>query len=202
MKPGTDTLGDAELLDRMLSLDDRAWGEFHKRYDRLIWCCIQKVAGRFGSVFRPDDAREVYAVFFASLLANDMRKVRSFDPARGNKLGTWVGLLVMHATYDHLRAFARHPVWEPLSAAEDIPDPDDPFQWLSRREEQCQIADLVETFPASDQAFVRMHFINGDDPEEIAAALGLALKTVYTKKHKIKVRFERLLAALRLDAAA
>lgn len=202
MKSRMRTLTDTEILDRMLARDEDAWVEFHRRFDRLIWSSIHKVAVRFGAVFSPEDAREVYAVFFASLWSNDMHKLRTFDPARGNKLGTWLSMLVTHGTYDHLRSFARHPTWEPLSAAEDIPDADDPFQGLCRREERDRLSALVDTFAPADQAFVESVFIHGDAPEAAAETLGLTLRAVYTKKHRIRARFERLLTDLRVGAAA
>lgn len=202
MKPGLEALDDTEVLDRMLARDESAWGEFHKRFDRLIWCGIHKATARFSRVFGRDDAREVYAVFLASLWSNDMRKLRSFDRTRGVRLSTWVTMLVTHAAVDHLRAFTRQPEWEPLSAAEDIPDPDDPFQWLSRREERDHLAALVETFAVPDKTFARTVFLDGEDPADAAVALGLSVRTVYTRKHRMRVRFEELLAALRFDTAA
>ncbi len=195
-------LSDTELLDRMLSRDEDAWAEFYRRYDRLVWSGIHKIAVRFSGVLSREDIREVYAGFFAGLWSNDMHKLRTFDRTRGSKLGTWLSMLVTHATYDHLRAYARNPAWEPLTAAEDVPDPDDPFQGLCRREERDQLVALIASLSPLDKTFVVSVFVHGDAPETTAAHLGLTVRAVYTKKHRIRVRFERLLADLRVGAAA
>ena len=57
----------------------------------------------------PDDVREIYAMLCVQLLANDKRKLRSFEPGRGNKLGSWIGMLAIHTAYDFLRTIKREP---------------------------------------------------------------------------------------------
>ncbi|HKO91858.1 MAG TPA: hypothetical protein VJU61_11925, partial [Polyangiaceae bacterium] len=46
---------DAELLQRMMQREPRAWREFHSRYDRLIYRAIHKVTQRFTSVLDSAD---------------------------------------------------------------------------------------------------------------------------------------------------
>jgi RNA polymerase sigma-70 factor, ECF subfamily len=91
---------DEDLIAGMTANDPAAWREFQTRYDRLIMRCITKVTRRFSSIVSQDDVREVYATLYVSLLSNDMHKLRTFDPARGNRLGSWIGLLAINAAYD------------------------------------------------------------------------------------------------------
>src|SRR5262245_8474153 len=100
---------DDDLIAGMLANDAAAWREFQTRYDRLIMRCITKVTRRFTSIVSQDDVREVYAILYVSLLANDMHKLRSFDPARGNRFSSWIGLLAINAAYDYLRTLRREP---------------------------------------------------------------------------------------------
>jgi len=62
---------------------------FQAKYDRLIIRCITKVTRRFASMVSQDDVREVYANLYVSLLGNDMHKLRTFDPERGNRFSSW-----------------------------------------------------------------------------------------------------------------
>src|SRR5262245_19978660 len=78
-----------KLLNGMLADDDASWREFNLRYARLIYRCITRVTSRFAAVVGPDDVREIYAMLCVQLLANDKKKLRSFEPGRGNKLGSW-----------------------------------------------------------------------------------------------------------------
>ena len=100
---------ETELLDRLLASEPGAWRELNQRYARLITSCIQRVVARFSRRISADAVEEIYATFSLKLLANDKHKLRSFEPSRGNKLGTWLGMLATHCAYDYLRGrtFAR-----------------------------------------------------------------------------------------------
>lgn len=203
MKPAPSTWSETELLELMLTLDKVAWREFHRRYDRLIWCCIHKVSGRFTHILAPEDVNEVYANFFAALMANDLHKLRSFRVERGNKLGTWIGMLAIHSTWDYLRAMSRQPTGDPLSVIEEAPHGGEgPFEAVSRREDCDRVAALMNRFSRKDRTFVMLYFVDGHSPEEVAEAMGISVKTVYTKKHKIRTRLERMLTEQGISAAA
>ena len=100
---------DDDLIAGMLANDPAAWREFQAKYDRLIIRCITKVTRRFASMVSQDDVREVYANLYVSLLGNDMHKLRTFDPERGNRFSSWIGLLAINAAYDYLRTLKREP---------------------------------------------------------------------------------------------
>ena len=55
--------------------------------------------------------REIYAMFLLSLNKRDMHKLRTFDPERGNKLSSWVGMLATNCAWDYLRGIARQRTW-------------------------------------------------------------------------------------------
>ena len=111
---------DTELLEGLLAGSDKAWRKFHLRFDRLIYRCITKVTGRFSTLLSQDDICEIYATLIVQLLSNDMHKLRSFDPARGNRFSSWLGLLAINASYDYLRSIRREPNRAPLAEAEDL----------------------------------------------------------------------------------
>ncbi len=191
-----DTQSDVDFIAGLLSGSDRAWRNFHARYDRLIFRCITKVTGRFGSVLSQDDIGEIYATLLLQLLSNDMHKLRSFDPERGNRFSSWLGLLAINAAYDHLRSLRREPNRAPLTEAEDIrcvlPTPHD---LVERRERAELVAGALREFSAKDRQFVELYFAEGLEPEQIAERMNISVKTVYSKKHKIQSRLETLLSA-------
>jgi len=59
---------------------------------------------------------------------------------------------------------------------------------------------VLEEFTPKDRKFVKLYFGEGLAPEQIAKRMGISVKTVYSKKHKIQARLEGLLAARRLAA--
>jgi RNA polymerase sigma-70 factor, ECF subfamily len=190
-----------QLLARLLAGDARAWCEFDTRYARLIYRCITRVTGRFGSLVGPEDIREIHATLCLSLLANDKHKLRSFEPSRGNKLGTWIGLLAIHTAYDFLRTVKREPKRMPLAEAErlssELPDP---WEVCAHREQAQIVADLLGSFTAKDREFITLYYGHELEPEQIAERMRISVKTVYSKKHKIRMRLSALLNDSQLAA--
>jgi RNA polymerase sigma-70 factor (ECF subfamily) len=63
------------------------------------------------------------------------------------------------------------------------------------------VSDTLRTFSEKDQTFVRLYYVDGLSPEEVAAEMSISVKTVYSKKHKIRSRLEQALAPLVSEAA-
>ena len=199
--PAFESCDELALLGRMLDDDEIAWREFNDRYARLIYSCIARVTARFSSVVGPDDIREIYATLWFQLLANDKKKLRSFQAERGNKLSSWIGMLAIHTAYDYLRCVKREPQRGALSEAETLSsDYSDPCEVLLWRERAEIVAALLQNFTEKDREFITLYYGEGLEPEEVAVQMGISVKTVYSKKHKIRSRLETLLAERRLAA--
>jgi RNA polymerase sigma-70 factor (ECF subfamily) len=186
---------DEDLVAGMLINDRAAWRAFQTKNDRLILRCITKVTRRFASIVSPDDVREIYATLYVSLLASDMHKLRSFDPMRGNRFSSWIGLLAINAAYDYLRSLKREPQKECLTEEMDLVcELPDPFE-LTCEHERAQIAQTtLAEFSDKDRTFAALYFGEGLDPQLIADKMNISVKTVYSKKHKIQSRLESVLS--------
>jgi RNA polymerase sigma-70 factor (ECF subfamily) len=192
---------DEDLISGMLANDPPAWREFQSRYDRLIIRCISKVTRRFASMVSQDDVREIYATLYVSLLSNDMHKLRSFDPERGNRFSSWIGLLAINAAYDYLRTLKREPQKECISEQVDLVcDMPDPFELTSEHERAKIAHNALEDFSEKDRTFAALYFGEGMDPQDIADRMNISVKTVYSKKHKIQSRLESALGRIRIAA--
>ena len=198
---GTPAADDAQLVRALIQDDPRAWREFNTRFSRLVLSTISRVTARFSGVVSPEDLREIYATFCVQLLANDKLKLRSFDPQRGNKLSTWLGLLASHTAYDFLRGARREPRRAALSEAEDLCSSlPDPCESALMRERASLVSQLLSQFTDKDRAFIQLYFGEGLAPEIVADKLNISVKTVYSKKHKIQARLQTLLAEAQLAA--
>ena len=192
---------DASLVRELLADDPRAWREFNTRFSRLVLSTISRVTARFSAVVSQEDMREIYATFCVQLLANDKLKLRSFDPERGNKLSTWLGLLASHTAYDFLRGARREPRRAAMSEAEDLSSTQpDPCESALMRERADQVGQLLAHFTDKDRAFIQLYFGEGLAPERVAERLNISVKTVYSKKHKIQARLQALLTEAQLAA--
>lgn len=185
---------DLLLIDAMLTGSASAWREFQSRYDWLVHRCIMKVTRRFTSIVSADDVRDIASSLYLSLLQNDMHKLRSFDPARGNRFSSWIGMLAINCAYDYLRALKREPSKEPLSdAGELVCHLPDPFQATVEREHALMAQAVLADFSQKDQQFADLYFVERMDPQQIADRMNISVKTVYSKKHKIQSRLESAL---------
>ena len=71
----------------------------------------------FGSRTRRTEAIVGSPQFGLPNRANDMRKLRAYDPARGAKLGSWLGLLAINTAYDYLRQTSRRPLLDRIDGS-------------------------------------------------------------------------------------
>ena len=189
--PGT--WSETELLDRLLLSDPSAWRELNQRYARLVTSCIQRVVARFSRRISADAIEEIYATFSLKLLANDKHKLRSFEPSRGNKLGTWLGMLATHCAYDYLRSVRREPSAVCLTEAEALSSEiQDPCESAMLSERAKLVRELLADFSDKDRQFVALYFGDGLTPEHVAERLGISVKTVYSKKHKIQRKLSEI----------
>jgi len=187
-----DTITDTDLLARMIAGEERGWREFHRRFDRLVWMQIHRVTGSFSKVLCGADQEEIHANFYASLLANDHHKLRCYDPARGARLSTWITLLVGHCCHDYLRALGRRPGSTTLTAVENIlPDDTDLFERTVIRQRCEQLAQSLLVLGERDQTMVQMLFVDESSPAEISEAVGIPVKTVYTRCHRLRAALRR-----------
>ena len=186
------------LVARALARDGGAWRELLRRYGRLILACIARTGRRYGAFLAEPDVEDIYADVCLRLLADDMRRLRTFDPRRA-KLSTWIGMISIQSTADHLRVVARRPADRMSAALEEHPDMrPGPAETLLARERWDQIEARLGTLTARDRRFFILHFALGLDPESVAATLGISVKTVYTRTHRIR----RLLLPVRGRPAA
>lgn len=186
---------DEHLLAQMVARDGVAWREFHRRFDRLVFRCIHKVTSRFPGSVVSEDVREIYAQFLLGITRRDMHKLRTFAPERGNKLSSWIGMLATNAAWDYLRTVARQPQCTELTDAELTGmQCDDPFERLLEKERWGRVNETLRSFSLKDRTFVRLYYMDGLTPEEVAEEMRISVKTVYSKKHKIRCRLERALS--------
>ena len=193
---------DMTLVADLVDDSPAAWRTFQRRYDRLIMRCITKVTKRFAAV-SPEDVREIYAQLLVSLLANDRAKLRAFDPTRGSRFSSYIGMLAIHCAYDWLRAVRREPPKEALNEAFELTsDQPDPFEETAAQERAALAAKVLEGFSERDRTFAALYFGEGMEPHEIARSMKISVKTVYSKKHKIQSKLEAIVAAIKGHAAA
>lgn len=200
--PSTKDFSDeCELLGGLIEGSPTAWREFNRRYSRMLSACIARVVHRFSSSVGSDDAKEVYSALCLNLVAQDKRRLRSFKRDRGTKLGTWLAMLAVHTAYDHLRSLRRRPAGVPIEKLAELAELAPLPEELCIQQQRTEIVEkLLEDLTDKDRQFMLLHFGQGLAPEQVAAEMGISVKTVYTKKHKLRGRLEAMLYNYRTAA--
>ena len=193
---------DRELLKFVLRSDARGWAELIRRFKPLIYRCITKVTLKYAPTLSSADLDEIYADVMMQLVREDMHKLRIYNPARGTKLGSWIGMISVNAAYDFLRSAGRRPLLDKVDGNLDPHEECDrtPLDELIEKERWDHLNELLADFTDKDRHFVELYYQKGMEADEIAAEMQISLKTVYSKKHKIRAHLVRCLQNIAGDS--
>ena len=193
---------DRDLLRCVLRSDARGWAELVRRFRPLIYRCITKVTLKYSPSLGSADLDEIYADVMMQLVHNNMHKLRIYNPARGTKLGSWIGMISVNAAYDFLRSAGRRPLLDKVDGVLDPHEECDrtPLDQLIEKERWDHLNSLLSDFTAKDRTFVELYYQKGLEAEEIASEMQISLKTVYSKKHKIRAHLVRVLQSIAGDS--
>ncbi len=193
---------DRDLLKWVLRNDARGWAELVRRYRPLIYRCITKVTLKYAPSLSSADLDEIFADVMMQLVRDDMHKLRIYNPTRGTKLGSWIGMISVNAAYDFLRSAGRRPLLDKVDGQLDPHEECDrtPLDQLIEKERWEHLNTLLSDFTDKDRTFVELYYQRGMEADEIAAEMQISLKTVYSKKHKIRAHLVRCLGQLAGDS--
>lgn len=193
---------DRDLLRAVLRNDPRGWAELVRRFRPLIYRCVTKVTLKHAPNLGSADLDEIYADVLMQLVRDDMHKLRLYNPSRGTKLGSWIGMIAVNAAYDFLRGAGRRPLLDKIDGVLDPHEECDrtPLDQLIEKERWTYLNGLLAEFTDKDRTFLELYYHRGLEADEIAAEMQISLKTVYSKKHKIRAHLVRCLAELTGDS--
>jgi RNA polymerase sigma-70 factor, ECF subfamily len=189
-------LSDTQLLRRVLRQDEQSWTEFMRRFRPLIFRCISKVVGRYDAVLSSADPDEIFGEVLLAVVRDDFRKLRLWDSRRGTKLSSWLGMIATNTAYDYLRGTARRPILDRIDGVPDMFDPTErsPLDEILEQERRAELNQLLSDYSDKDRTFVALYYAQGLDAEEVADEMGISVKTVYSKKHKLLTRLQATFA--------
>jgi RNA polymerase sigma-70 factor (ECF subfamily) len=195
----SDKTADLELLRAVIRRDPGAWQAFFKRHERLILACLRRVYTRYHVFLPQEQLEDLVGMVCLDLVKDDYRKLRKYDPDRGYRLSSWIGLIATNIAHDALRR--RGP---PHTSTDDEDSPlaelqsglPDPLEVLNHKERVQILAEAVKHLTPTDQEFIRMYYEEQQTPEEIAEASGVSVNTVYSRKNKVRGKLVRLVRGL------
>ena len=75
-----------------------------------------------------------------------------------------------------------------------------PLDQLIEKERWSHLNELLSDFTDKDRTFVELYYRRGMEADEIAVEMQISLKTVYSKKHKIRAHLVRCLQTIAGDS--
>jgi len=159
------TMGDRELVERCLRGDRRAWAELFQRYDA-------KILGAGG----PDAADLRQEVWARLVKKSALSRLRLQRPGA---LDAWFARVAARVAVDRQRRRRARPPEEPfdVEARESSLDPE--MAAIRAEEMRAVSAAIGRTARNRDLRVLRLHFVDGLGPAQIAASgIGLSPKGV------------------------
>ncbi len=198
-KESSNSSQDMDLLEAVIRRDPGAWQAFFKAHERLILACLRRVYNRYHVPLGQEQMEDLVGMVCLDLVRDDYKKLRKYDPERGYRLSSWIGLIATNIAHDALRR--RGP---PTSSTDDDESPlaelrstwPDPLEVLSHKERVEILAEAVRHLSAVDQQFVRLYYGEQRTPDEIARLSGVSVNTVYSRKNKVRGKLIKIVRSL------
>ncbi len=194
-----DKQADLALVRDILARKPGAWERFYEKYYRLMLSCIRKVYAKHGVLLDEDEQEDLLATVCFNFLRNDFHKLRVYDPERGHRLSSWVGLISTNTAYDALRR--RGPDLSSLDDPDHSLPPlttslPSPLEEVEKEERIDVLQRAISLLTASERRFVQLYYVDKLDPAEVARRLDISVNTVYSRKNKIKSKLVRIAAKI------
>ena len=123
------------------------------------------------------------------MCANNYKKLRAFDPQKGVSLASWVRMITLRMTIDHLR---KEKDLTSLDGITIEPSQEGDQEEIISRESQALLGELLGELPAKDKLLIELHYLRELPPEEVAPLLHISVGAFYTRKNRIIEKLKKL----------
>jgi RNA polymerase sigma-70 factor (ECF subfamily) len=169
---------------------------FVQRYSSIIEARVRRVLIHAKDKISEDDIKDMVSEIWISLLEDNMRPLRRFNPERHIKVSTWISLLARNKTIDKLRTTHGQMVSIEDVCLEPPSTRPLPLEELERKEDQFLADQAIAELSSEDRQFMKAWYVEDLQPEELAHQFGIAVGTVYSRRFKIQAKLARAIKRL------
>lgn len=191
----TERENELRLLAAVLAGDGAAEARFVRYYGGVVELAVRQVLRGSGLPCEAGEVEDLVHEIWLSIFERDRRSLRRFEPDRGIRVSTWIGLLSRHKTVDRLR---RRGVWQRmLTLVDDAQLPEAPAdeplapELIEQRERRELAQRAFSRLRQDEQRFLEAWYLEERDPAQLAAELGVTVGTVYTRRYKLQQKLAR-----------
>ena len=178
-----------ELLKGCISGDKEEWNIFIQRYSKLIYHTIYKTHRVNDKPANPDDINDLFQEVFTSFCADNFKKLRMFDSTKGCTLPSWLRMITVRMTIDHLRKN------RPVTSIDDLSaEPSQAWDQEAIIDEESlkYLREMLEELPVKDKLLIELFFMRELHPEEVAQILHISIGAFYTRKNRIIEKLKKI----------
>ncbi len=157
-----------KILSRVAAGEARAMNLCITQYGGIVWSIVKRY------VKDTSEAEDLVQEVFTEI----WKKAGSFDAAIASE-STFVGLIARRRAIDFLRRQGRQPGFEPLAAAEALPQPSSDKSSITCDPETVKSS--LANLPSDTRQLFHLFFEEGCTHPEIAERTGLPVGTVKTR---------------------
>ena len=175
-------LTDSELLKGCAAGDKKSWPLFVMKYNRLIYHTIYSTLRVNGFPTGPGVVNDLFQEVFTSFCDNNYKKLRMFDSQKGVKLSSWLMMITIRMTIDHVGQS------KPVTFPDQLPA--EPSQAGSQEGLLCEeslglLGKVIILLSTKDMLLIELFYLKELPPEEIAKILNISLGALYTMKNRV-----------------
>lgn len=191
-------MDDLEFVQRCVNGYKQSWDEFIERYSRLVYNYIHSILALKGTnQFNPDTVNDIFQEIFVSLVKDNFKKLRSFKAKNGCSLASWLRLITVNSTIDHIRrskltVSLDQENEENLSLKEIITDDSlSAKDMLTAEEKMASLKDCIGKLDIDEQYFLELHINQNLALEDIKDMLGISRGAADMRKSRIIDKLKR-----------
>ena len=190
------------LIVRLLAGESEAWSEFVDRYQRVVFARVNQVLVRYGKCIETNEADDVVADLFTSLLANNMRMLRRFE--HRSTLTTWLTIIAhrmsLRAAMKSKRKTTKIHELDPQTPIQSIEqlavDPaENPLARLMSTENRSKIRHQLTMLKDADKQVIELFHFEKLSYREIALRMGMSENSVGSRLTRAQRRLRQLMEA-------
>jgi RNA polymerase sigma factor (sigma-70 family) len=178
-----------ELLKGCISGSKEKWNLFVKKYSNLILHTIYKTLRVYGQPSDPDEVDDLFQEVFIAFYADNFKKLRIYDPAKGRTLASWIRLITVRMIINYIKK------QKPTASIDDLPiEPSQAGKQELVVDEESQkcLADSLEELSEDDKLLIELSYVRELPPETVSQMLHISVGAFYTRKNRIITKLKKI----------
>jgi RNA polymerase sigma-70 factor (ECF subfamily) len=184
-------MDDREFIRKCTSGEPQAWDEFIKKYSRLVYNYIFSTLKTRGARVSQETIEDIFQDIFICLFKDDFRKLKTFRGINGCTFASWLRLVVINHTLDHLDKIKPlvaldEEQGEGLSIKDLLMDPRQTAQEEAVSKERLKgLEDCIRLLKSEEKYFLELHVHRGLALEDLKEHFHLNRPALDMRKTRI-----------------